>query len=210
MDFEVMEYYEGLRDDLLFTYEVRVIQSADDCNFNYGQFVQKNEYGSHDRIYTPGIHSISRTTQELHDLMSREMEFVCYQYREDLYSYISDVSKEAQGFRARFDWPRMTTNELEEQAALYQRLAAEEAKAEAARAEAAVNEFKALLDNVMKLGAADEKTALRWLASSETFYHFQDVEQWVYEQGVLFTAYGRDLTKRLERLVSYEPWDAAA
>jgi hypothetical protein len=51
------------------------------------------------------------------------------------------------------------------------------------------------------MGANDETTALRWLASSEEFNHYQDVEHFVWGYGILFTDYGRQLVKRIAEIV---------
>jgi hypothetical protein len=54
------------------------------------------------------------------------------------------------------------------------------------------------------MGASDEETAIRWLTADEEFYHSQDVEHWIYNQGILFTDYGRELVKKLDNTVSYK------
>jgi hypothetical protein len=42
------------------------------------------------------------------------------------------------------------------------------------------------------------------LTADEEFYHSQDVEHWIYNQGILFTDYGRELVKKLDNTVSYK------
>ncbi len=42
------------------------------------------------------------------------------------------------------------------------------------------------------------------MTSTETFYHVQDVEGWVYRQGILFTDYGRELVEELMEIVEFE------
>jgi len=56
---------------------------------------------------------------------------------------------------------------------------------------------------VIEAGAGNRINALRWMTSTETFYHSQDVERWVWKQGILFTDYGRELVKELESIVEY-------
>jgi len=46
-------------------------------------------------------------------------------------------------------------------------------------------------------------TALRWMTQGETFYHHQCVEHWVWNQGILFTDYGRELVKELMGIVEF-------
>ena len=41
------------------------------------------------------------------------------------------------------------------------------------------------------------------MTQDETFYHSQDVEHWVWKQGILFTDYGRELVKELEKIVEF-------
>jgi hypothetical protein len=72
-----------------------------------------------------------------------------------------------------------------------------------------VDEFEARVQDVIELGAENRETALRWIVGSETFYHSQDVEHFVWEQGILFTDYGKQLVKDLCSIVEYESWEAA-
>ena len=130
--------------------------------------------------------------------------------RYSLAAYISDVSKEAQGFRTRVDWKSASIEELEEDADYFSKYAAEERKLEEAREEAAVADFKELVKKTIALGARDEETALRWLTQGETFYHGQCVEHYVYNCGILFTDYGKELVKKLGKIVTFEDWDEEA
>ena len=57
---------------------------------------------------------------------------------------------------------------------------------------------------MIRLGAGDRLTALRWITGQEKFYHGQDVEGFVWEQGILFTDYGKKLAKELLTIVKYE------
>ena len=47
------------------------------------------------------------------------------------------------------------------------------------------------------------------MTQTETFHHIQDVEHFVWNRGILFTKYGKDLVKKLEKIVTYEQWEAA-
>ena len=58
----------------------------------------------------------------------------------------------------------------------------------------------------MYFGAGDRKTALSWITGQETFYHSQDVEHFVWEQGILFTQYGKKLIEDLLGIVEYKEW----
>ena len=56
-------------------------------------------------------------------------------------------------------------------------------------------------------GAKDRVDALRWMTQGEKFYHQQDVEHWVWNQGILFTDEGRALVKELMGIVKFEEWN---
>ena len=119
-------------------------------------------------------------------------------YADELYGYISDASKDAQGWRVRMDITNMTFAELEEECSYWSDRVVESIDYEKKEADRAVEEFKALVQRTIEMGAGDEQTALRWLVQDE-----QDVEHWVYRQGILFTDYGRDLVKRLGSIVNH-------
>lgn len=68
----------------------------------------------------------------------------------------------------------------------------------------AVERFEARVADVISFGADDRQTALRWITGSEKFYHSQDVEHFVWEQGILFTDYGKKLIKELLDIVEFE------
>ncbi len=127
--------------------------------------------------------------------------------RDELLCSISDVHKEAYGFRPRgYDFESMSYEEL---SSLYDRWS-EDANAryeqEKAKEVEDVEEFKSLVNKTIEMGAGDEETALRWLTSSEVFYNEQDVEHFVWKHGILFTDYGRDLNVKLRSLVNYRLW----
>ena len=135
------------------------------------------------------------------------MEFT---YSDDCFS---DLFKEVNGFRPRGilvdDWndrtPRQKQelwnalcDELEENTKLEKRLEIER-----------IGTFEARVKDVIGLGAGNRETALRWITGQETFYHIQDVEHFVWEQGILFTDYGKQLIKDLVEIVTYEEEDYA-
>ena len=122
----------------------------------------------------------------------------------------SDLYKDVYGFRPRGNamdnWDLMGPTRKQ---AYWDELCAElEANniSEKQQAENAVAKFKARVQDVIGLGANDRKTALSWITGSETFYHSQDVEHFVWEQGILFTDYGKQLVKDLCEIVEYEEY----
>ena len=125
----------------------------------------------------------------------------------------SDLFKEVNGFRPRGqlmeDWEDRTPRQKQELwNALGDELADNE-KAERKLEKERVATFEARIQDVIGLGAGDRETALRWIASQETFYHGQCVEHFVWEQGVLFTDYGRKLVKELAKVVTYVEMEVA-
>ena len=85
----------------------------------------------------------------------------------------------------------------------------EDAIAEARAQEEAVATFKQTVQKTIELGAGDEETALRWITQGEVFYNNQCVEHFVWEQGILFTDYGRELVNKLYDIVEYFEEEAA-
>jgi hypothetical protein len=126
-----------------------------------------------------------------------------YTFSEELFS---DFHKDAYGFRPRghrFYDADTTPAEKQEiwdaTGRAFDRAQAEEARME----EEALAEFKAQITKVIEAGAGNRINALRWMTSNETFYHSQDVEGWVWKQGILFTDYGRELVKELMEIVKF-------
>lgn len=77
-------------------------------------------------------------------------------YRSDLASYISDASKDANGWRYRFDADAMTTAELEAEADHWTKEVQYVIREEKAESEAQIAAM-------LKHGAGDRETAIRWL-----------------------------------------------
>jgi hypothetical protein len=134
------------------------------------------------------------------------MEFT---YCDDLFS---DLHKDVYGFRPTGslveDWNDRTPRQKQE---LWNALCdelEENTKAEKAAEIVAVDQFEARVQDVIGLGAGNRETALEWIVSQETFYHEQDVEHFVWEQGILFTNYGKALVKSLLSVVKYEEMTA--
>ena len=125
--------------------------------------------------------------------------------RSELEEYIYDSHKPAFGTKGRhYDFAAMSLQELKDEAD-YISEACDRAMAEEAAAEArSLAQFKALIAETIRNGAGNEETALRWLTDSDTFYHGQCVESWVWDQGILFTDYGRELVKKLMGIVRFE------
>lgn len=65
------------------------------------------------------------------------------------------------------------------------------------------------VQNVIDVGAGDRATAISWMVSEEEFYHSQDVEHYVWNLGILFSDYGRELIEEIKSVVTYKELEAA-
>ena len=89
------------------------------------------------------------------------------EYHQSLYCFISDASKDAQGFRTRFDISEMTTEQLERQAASWSDAACEQIAWENEQRKLDVEHFEQIVARTIQSGAGDRATALRWLMEAE-------------------------------------------
>ena len=122
--------------------------------------------------------------------------------RKALEIYVYEGHKDAYGVKGRhYNFAAMTDEELVREADRIEVAIGEAIEQEREAAEAAVASFEALVQDVIRSGAGDLKTALRWMVSDLEATHIQDIEHWVWEHGILFTEYGRNLVKELGALV---------
>jgi len=126
------------------------------------------------------------------------------QERKDLALYIYEGHKDAFGVKGRhYDFDAMSLEDLRSEAAYIERSIEESIAAEQAAEAQALEEFEHCVAETIRYGAGDRQTALRWMTQGETFYHHQCVEHWVWNQGILFTDYGRELVKELMDIVTF-------
>ena len=135
------------------------------------------------------------------------MEFT---YSDELFS---DLHKDVYGFRPRGvimdNWNILPA---EQKQARWDQLCAElesNTLFEKQQEVKAVASFQARVQDVIELGAGNYTNALLWISGTETFHHIQDVEHFVWEQGILFTQYGKQLVKDLAEIVEYKEYDYA-
>jgi len=124
--------------------------------------------------------------------------------------HISDLHKDAYGFRPSADFMDMWKNGLSDEGRqaewdyLCDRLEESIAR-EKEEAALAVSEFNHRVLETIRYGAGDEETALRWMTQDETYMnHSQDAEGWVYNQGFLFTDRGREVVQMLKKIWKME------
>lgn len=83
--------------------------------------------------------------------------------KEDLYSFISDASKDANGSRRRLDISEYTVAELRDLADYYSEAAAAECRRIEREERAAEARFEKTVANLIESGAGDRETAVRWI-----------------------------------------------
>ena len=118
-------------------------------------------------------------------------------HRENMILLYSGFHKDAYGFRPRtINVYALTTEELE---ADFDRFEAtckiNRHEEEMAEMEADIA-FRALITNTIAIGAGDEVTALRWIAEGAVEQYGYDYEHFLWNQGIAYSAYGKELAKR--------------
>ena len=119
----------------------------------------------------------------------------------------SDLYKDVHGFRPREH--RFFVECDEEKQKIWDELCHQlevNMKHEKIAEEKAVAEFKERIEQAQVWGARDYWDALRWITGCETFYHIQDVEHFVWEQGILFTDFGKQLIKDIAKVTEYKEY----
>lgn len=103
----------------------------------------------------------------LRRLATEPMALPVEQLRHDLYGCISDASKDAQGFRARFDISGYTTADLMRECEYWSDQAFRAIERERQEQAEAVAVFERRVADTIALGAGDRDTAVRWLMDAE-------------------------------------------
>lgn len=119
----------------------------------------------------------------------------------------SDYHKDAYGFRPRGiimdNWNMMPPAEKQARWDQLGDMVANNAELAKTKQDADLNTLKAEIEKHISLGAKDRSEALRIMTQNERFYSGQCVEHWVWERGILFTPYGKELVQELCKIVTY-------
>lgn len=123
-----------------------------------------------------------------------------YTFNEEIFS---DFHKDTYGSRPGSYHPFYNASDDEKQA-IWDETAdafdnAQEMEKEQLRVD--LKEFQTRVQEVIDLGAGDFKTAIRWMCHGEKFRDSQCVEHWVWQQGILFCDYGRQLVKHINDIL---------
>jgi len=92
--------------------------------------------------------------------------------RDRLICNIRECSKSAYGSRINLDWDSYTLTELEEMADSYAQAASDQFEYEKKIEEENVAKFESNVQELISLGAANRKTAVRWLLEAEKFSEY--------------------------------------
>ena len=112
------------------------------------------------------------------------------------FDFYSDFYKSVNGFRPRHDFDF----DVDQWSSVFAELHLASARALTAEQEqeaANVALFEATIASIIDAGAGDRETAIRWYAQGEDFQCDQDVEYWLYKQGLLHTSVHAELLYRL-------------
>jgi hypothetical protein len=102
--------------------------------------------------------------------------------KDDLYSYISDASKDVNGVRTRFNYKEATVEYLMAEVEYWNGRVIESIEEDRLREAAAIERFEALIAKTIDMGAKDRETAIRWLTSIDDWY--RDPDYFCYEYGL--------------------------
>ena len=118
-------------------------------------------------------------------------------HRENMILLYSDFHKDAYGFRPRtVNVYALTTEELEADFDRFEQVCADNRIEELSAEAEADKAFQALITNTITIGANDEVTALRWIAEGAVEQYGYDYEHFLWNQGIAYSAYGKELAKR--------------
>ena len=121
--------------------------------------------------------------------------------RSELEEYIYDAHKTAFGVKGRhYNFKAMSLQELKDEADYISKACDEQMQLEAEMEAEAIERFKKAIADTIAVGAEDETTALRWMTDAEDFGYVQDIESWVWDKGMLFTDYGKEIVDKLTNI----------
>jgi len=114
---------------------------------------------------------------------------------------ISDFHKDAFGVRPDADyiywWNGLRLDDKQAEWDSLEKTITHQMDLEEKAANRAVEAFKMNLAHIIAVGGDDWDVALGWLVVEEKMKHQQDVEAWVYDQGFLFTDFGKQIVEEV-------------
>lgn len=121
----------------------------------------------------------------------------------DCLLWISDLSKDAYGFRVRnTDWASMSFEELAAEVNRFSAIVEENEAEERAASEKALADFEARVEELINSGAGDRETALRWMLGAYDKYDLSYGGSYVcYNLGINSPELEQELDSVIEALV---------
>jgi hypothetical protein len=123
--------------------------------------------------------------------------------RKSMLQVYSDFHKEAYGFRPRgIDYSAMSDEQLIADYDRFGEICRQNEILEAKQLEADLAAFDLQIERTIQLGAADYKTALKWLFDGEgmDWENPQNLEHFVWRKGILWSDKGKAVLKDLEEI----------
>jgi len=110
------------------------------------------------------------------------------EFKDSMYGYISDASKDAQGFRTRFDYSACTAEELMAEAYYWECQVVVTMAEDAIREAECKTEFEQVIADTIACGAGNRATAINWLYMGECQKENWDMgmEHWFWGWGLSF------------------------
>lgn len=113
--------------------------------------------------------------------------------REEMISILSDMSKDAYGFRMRKDYSSYTETDLREEMEFLQIQVNAQIEIDRANEEDAIARFESFIAKMMTDYGIDRATAVRWDMQAED-YEPWEIERYVWSKGLPYTYENRVMT----------------
>lgn len=105
-------------------------------------------------------------------------------HRDSLLLTYSDYHKDAYGYRPTYNYSVLTTEELEADYEKFGRICKENAEEEAKAEKLAIVKFNETVKKMVKLGANNTKTALRWICEAGVEEDGWDMDYFLWKMGI--------------------------
>ena len=105
-------------------------------------------------------------------------------HRDSLIHLYSDFHKDAYGYRPTYNYSALTTEELEADYEEFGRVCKENAEEEAKAEKIAIEKFNETVKKMVKMGAKNTKTALRWICEAGVEEDGWDMDYFLWKMGI--------------------------
>ena len=105
-------------------------------------------------------------------------------HRDSLIQLYSDYHKDAYGYRPTYNYSLLTTEELEADYDTFGRICEENRIEEAKAEKLAIEKFNETVKKMIKMGAKNTKTALRWICEAGVEEDGWDIDFFLWKMGI--------------------------